>query len=117
MTQGVRERSPFRYGERTAGTSPIRPLGQRGVTALGLAFPTDVFSLSHIALPFPVEDGLYGLAPDLREDFGVRLGALAPRGERGALVVSVDALTRLQSNPFMPYLLDRVREGIAAAGK
>ena len=87
------------------------------VRALGLAFPTDVFSLSHIALPFPVEDGLYGLAPDLREDFGVRLGALAPRGERGALVVSVDALTRLQSNPFMPYLLDRVREGIAAAGK
>jgi len=87
------------------------------VRALGLAFPTDVFSLSHIALPFPVEDGLYGLAPDLREDFGVRLGALAPRGERGALVVSVDALTRLQSNPFMPYLLDRVREGVAAAGK
>ena len=87
------------------------------VRALGLAFPPDVFSLSHIALPFPVEDGLYGLSPDPREDFGARLGAIAPRGERGALVVSVDALTRLQSNPFLPYVLDRVREGLAAPAR
>lgn len=82
--------------------------------ALGLAFPPDVFSLSHIALPFPADDGLYGLAPDPGEDFGVRLGAIAPRGERGALVVSVDALTRLQSNPFMPYVLERIRDAIVA---
>ncbi len=84
------------------------------VRPLGLAFPPDVFSLSHIALPFPVEDGLYGLSPDPADDFGVKLGAMAPRGERGALVVSVDALTRLQSNPFLPYVLDRFREGLAA---
>jgi hypothetical protein len=34
------------------------------------------------------------------------------RGERGALVVDQDFLTRLSSNPFFPYLLERVAEGI-----
>ena len=35
------------------------------------------------------------------------------RGERGALVVDQDFLTRLPSNPFFPYLLDRVDDAIA----
>lgn len=30
---------------------------------LGLAYPRDVFSLSHVALPFPMSDGLYGMTP------------------------------------------------------
>ncbi len=75
---------------------------------LGLAYPKGVFSLSHVALPFPVTDGLYGLAPDGSDDFGVNLGSIAPRGERGALIVSLDALLRMSSNPFFPYLLERV---------
>lgn len=79
---------------------------------LGLAWPRESFSLSHVALPFPPEDGLYGAAPDPREDFGVRLGALAPRGERGVLVVGAEALARITSNPFFPYLRGRVAEGI-----
>jgi alpha-beta hydrolase superfamily lysophospholipase len=81
---------------------------------LGLAWPRDVFSLSHIALPFPVSDGLYGLDPDPADDFGVRLGAIAVRGERGVLVESLDALTRLSSNPFFPYVLDRLGEALPA---
>ncbi len=81
---------------------------------LGLAWPRDVFSLSHIALPFPVSDGLYGLDPDPADDFGVRLGAIAVRGERGVLVESQDALTRLSSNPFFAYLIERVGEAMAA---
>jgi alpha-beta hydrolase superfamily lysophospholipase len=79
---------------------------------IGLAWPPGVFSLSHVALPFPVSDGLYGLAPDPAEDFGIRLGALAVRGERGVLITSQESLTRLQSNPFFPYLLARIDEGI-----
>ena len=82
---------------------------------LGLSFPPDVYSLSHIALPFPVGDGLYGLSPDPAEDFGVRLGAVTPRGERGVLIVSLDSLARLSSNPFFPYLARRIEEGIPAA--
>lgn len=76
---------------------------------LPLAFPASVYSLSHVALPFPVDDPLYGLQPRRDEDYGVRLGLLALHGERGALQVSAEQLQRLGCNPFFPYLADRVR--------
>ena len=82
------------------------------VTPLSLAYPRQVFSLSHIALPFPVHDGLYGLEPDPNDDFGVNLGALAPRGEIGVLILPLDSLTRVSSNPFFPYLLRRIDQGL-----
>jgi alpha-beta hydrolase superfamily lysophospholipase len=87
---------------------------QEQARPIGLAWPREVYSLSHVALPFPVTDGLYGLEPDPGEDFGVQLGALAPRGERGVLSIAPDALLRLSSNPFFPYLLARIEAGIAA---
>src|SRR5262249_2785745 len=31
---------------------------------LDLAFPAGIFSLSHVALPFPLSDSLYGMQPD-----------------------------------------------------
>ncbi len=80
---------------------------------LGIAYPTDVFSLSHVALPFPLDDPLYGLEPAGNENYGVNLGATAVRGERGALIVSIDSVARMASNPFFPYLLERVDEAIA----
>ncbi|KJK24800.1 hypothetical protein UB46_08960 [Burkholderiaceae bacterium 16] len=51
--------------------------------------------------------------PDAGDNYGVELGAMAARGERAALIVSLDALIRMSSNPFFPYLLQRVDEGIA----
>ena len=84
------------------------------VRPLGLRYPNDVFSLSHVALPFPEDDPVYGAAPDPAEDFGVQLGAMALRGERGTLVVSLDALGRTSWNPFFPYQLQRIEEGIPA---
>lgn len=83
------------------------------VRALDLAFPRDIFSLSHVALPFPVSDSLYGLQPDESEDFGVHLGAIAPRGERGVLIVNLDTLLRVSSNPFFPYQMSRIEQAIA----
>jgi alpha-beta hydrolase superfamily lysophospholipase len=80
--------------------------------ALRLAYPAEVFSLSHIALPFPLNDPLYGMTPDPTESFGINLGAIAPRGERGALVVGAEALARMSSNPFFPHLLERIDEGL-----
>lgn len=88
---------------------------EEGVRPIGLAWPRDIYSLSHVALPFPLTDGLYGLLPDPGEEFGVRLGALAPRGERGVLAADADALLRLTSNPFFPYLLARIEEAIGPA--
>jgi len=85
-------------------TSTVRPLG--------LSYPQDFFSLSHVALPFPPGDALYGLQPDGTEDYGIHLGTIAARGERGALIVSLDTLLRVSSNPFFPYLLERIEEGI-----
>ena len=80
------------------------------VTELGLVYPLDVYSLSHVAIPFPTTDSLYGLHPDPNEDFGIQLGAVAARGERGALIVSMDSLLRMSSNPFFPYLMERIEE-------
>jgi alpha-beta hydrolase superfamily lysophospholipase len=85
------------------------------VQPLSLAYPPEVFSLSHVALPFPLEDGLYGLHPDPKDDFGVQLGAIATRGERGALIMSLDSLMRMSSNPFFPYMIGRIEQGIAPA--
>lgn len=87
---------------------------EENVAALRLAWPREVFSLSHVALPFPPEDGLYGNAPDPSDDFGVRLGAIAVRGERGVLAVGLDFFSRVTWNPLFPYMLDRVTDGLPA---
>jgi alpha-beta hydrolase superfamily lysophospholipase len=81
---------------------------------LGLPYPPGIFSLSHLAIPIPPNDPLYGTQPDpkSRLDYGLNLGTLDARGERGALIIDQDFLTRLPSNPFFPYLLTRVEEGI-----
>lgn len=71
---------------------------------LHLAFPPGVYSLSHIALPFPLSDSLYGLEPEPPEAFGVSLGVMATKGERGVLAVADDEFTRLTANPFFAYL-------------
>jgi alpha-beta hydrolase superfamily lysophospholipase len=77
---------------------------------LGLSYPAGVFSLSHLAIPFPLNDPLYGLQPDLSEDYGANLGALATRGEQGTLIVSIDSLARMSSNPFFDFVLQRIEE-------
>ena len=59
-----------------------------------------------------MNDALYGLTPDPSEDFGVNLGALAPRGERNVLIASLDSLLRVSSNPFFPYMKTRIEESI-----
>jgi len=86
------------------------------VRPLGLAFPEGVYSLSHIALPFPLTDSLYGLQPDPPDAFGASLGAMATRGERGVLAVPSDDLARMSSNPFFGYLVERLHETLADRG-
>lgn len=87
---------------------------QAEVRPLNLPYPRGIFSLSHLAIPIPMDDPLYGMQPDpkTKGDYGYNLGAMDARGERGALIVDQDFLTRLPSNPFFPYLLDRVDDGI-----
>ena len=75
---------------------------------LGLAWPAQVFSVGHVAVPFPTTDPLYGGEPDLAIK-GVHLGTLAPRGERGVLTVSPGDFLRISWNPFFPYIEERLR--------
>ena len=84
------------------------------ITPLGVDYPHDVFSLSHVALPFPPWDSLYGAAPSPPDAFGVSLGDIAARGETGALIVGLDSLLRNTSNPFYAYLARRIGEAIDA---
>jgi hypothetical protein len=84
--------------------------GQPRAQALGLAWPPQVFSLSHVALPFSLDDPLYGLQPDTREDFGVRIGLISPHGERSILTVPMENVMRLTSNPFFPYVERRIAD-------
>jgi alpha-beta hydrolase superfamily lysophospholipase len=79
---------------------------------LGLSYPAQVFSLSHVAVPFPVTDALYGMEPAGDDDYGVHLGLLSPRGEVGLLILPLDSLVRVSSNPFFPYMLERIDESI-----
>ena len=81
---------------------------------LSAAWPPQVYSLSHVALPFPSRDPLYGGAPE-GEDGAIRLGVLAPRGERGVLTVSPDQFLRISWNPFFAYLAERVARWTAPA--
>lgn len=79
---------------------------------IGMRYPRDIYSLSHVALPFPTNDTLYGQHPDNIEEYGISLGALSIRGEVGALIGGMDSLARLTSNPFYEYLIHRVDEVI-----
>lgn len=81
-------------------------------TPLPTPYPAETFSLSHVAMPFPPNDGLYGLQPDPADDFGVQLGNMAPRGETGLLAIGLDTLMRNTSNPFFGFMLERIEDAI-----
>ncbi len=85
------------------------------VKSTGLDYPADVYSLSHVALPFPESDALYGRTPNPDDDFGVHLGAQSIRGETGGLIVGAGLLTRLSWNPFYPYVVTRIDQMAGAA--
>ena len=73
---------------------------------LNLAWPIGVISLSHVALPFPPDDPLYGRRPPDNPDV-LFLGQIGLQGERGLLKISYDWLLRLRHNPFYDYLESR----------
>ncbi len=82
---------------------------------LGLAWPAEVFSLTHIALPFAANDPLYGIDGSGEIAGLLPIGRLSPRGERAVLTVGADTLMRLSSNPFFPFIADQIGNGWAPA--
>jgi alpha-beta hydrolase superfamily lysophospholipase len=89
-----------RAGETAIGASPT-----------GLFWPEGIYSLSHVALPFPPADPLYG-GDESEQSPGLRLGNLALRGERGTLRLAASDMLRLRWNPFYSYLESRLLQFI-----
>jgi hypothetical protein len=81
---------------------------------LGLTWPRGVVSLSHVALPFPPDDPLYGQRPIEGENL-VFLGDLAIKGERGLLKIPSEWLLRLRYNPFYEYMQTRILQWVDQA--
>jgi len=79
------------------------------VRNLDLKWPDNVFSLSHVAIPFPPDDPVYGQASS-GGDYGLPIGSLEPRGERRLLRVPADLFLRLRHNPFFSYVEERLVE-------
>ena len=111
---------PFKLtviGNRGPGTRALaaftREAGSREFvpTDLPYEWPRGVFSLGHVALPFSVDDPVYGLAGTPGEGpQPFNIGAIAARGEDGALLVSLAQFARLRSNPFFDVVRAKVRE-------
>ena len=80
--------------------------------SLEAEWPVGVFSLSHVALPFPPDDPLYGHTRPANGD-ALFLGTQALQGERGLLRISGDYLLRLRHNPFYDYLQRRVVDWVS----
>lgn len=76
---------------------------------LSISWPSEVYSLAHVAIPFPPDDPVYGGKGNTNTKYrGLPLGRLQPRGETGLLTVSVGQLMRLRHNPFFSYMEERL---------
>jgi alpha-beta hydrolase superfamily lysophospholipase len=85
--------------------------GQSAVneTFPNLKWPEHVYSLSHVALPFPADDLIYG--GDVSADSpGLQLGNLAMRGERDTLQIPASTMLRIRWNPFYDFMENRLLE-------
>jgi hypothetical protein len=89
--------------ERRVPAGSVQPI----LRPLPWAWPRQVFSLSHVALPFPPDDPLYGydVIPGANH---VQLGRIQVHGENGVLSLPTWTLTRQRSNPFHSYMLERI---------
>ena len=86
-----------------------RPKMSDAVTTedIGASWPRDVYSLAHIALPFPPDDPLYGDGTG-NSVTGLNLGRSILRGEKGRLQIPDSAMTRQHWNPFYHYMESRI---------
>ena len=117
----VAEPRPYRRVLVTNASAATRDVEARAIepgettathTSVGLSWPADVFSLTHIAVPFPVDDPLYGIEAPASPGT-LALGRLSPRGEKSVLTVGTDVLMRLSSNPFFPFVAERIDRWLA----
>ena len=114
--ESVREKETRNFDLRILTNGPSDPAGRMierildsdrsdwRVTPTLFHWPRGVFSLSHVAIPFRMDDPVYGVT-----ESGLGLGGLEARGEIGVFRISGDRLMRLRYNPFFGLLEDRIR--------
>lgn len=98
------------FGVVTRSKAPMS--SEISTAPLGTSWPAGMISLSHVALPFPPNDPLYGRGPAPSEEI-IFLGHLDVRGERNLLRFPADWLMRLRHNPFYDYQEARVLEWVS----
>jgi alpha-beta hydrolase superfamily lysophospholipase len=79
---------------------------------LDLRWPDKVFSLAHVAVPFPPDDPIYGEKPPVPPVFDLHVGSLNPIGEKHVLKIPPSELIRIRHNPFHSYMLQRITQVI-----
>ena len=81
--------------------------------ATDLEWPDGVVSLSHIAVPIPPQDRIYGTR-ESTSNTGLSLGSVRIRAEPSALLLSGSLFVRCRHNPFYKFMEDRVVSWLAA---
>jgi hypothetical protein len=67
---------------------------------LPFAWPDDVYSLSHVAIPFAPTDAKYGAYDENGLPIPDSFNNTAPRGERAVMAIPLGRLMRLRYNPL-----------------
>ena len=80
--------------------------GSHATEQTDMVWPDHVYSLSHVALPFPPEDSLYGSAPEQSE--GLHIGLLETKGEKAVLNIHASDMLRIRYNPFYSNMQHRI---------
>lgn len=72
-----------------------------------MRWPEGIASLSHVAVPFPLDDPVYGRAQgDFEEK--LHLGELSLLSEPSALMIASSLFLRCRHNPFYQFMEDYV---------
>lgn len=102
-----------------AVSSWIRPAGSTEVKHVptNIIWPRDIFALSHVAIPVPVDDAVYGATAPAKRGKRIWLGKAALYGERGMLLIPETALLRLRYNPFFPWMMAQVDAALVPPGQ
>ncbi len=74
-------------------------------------WPRDIYSLSHVALPFAEDDPVYGRSAQGGQ---ASISDIWFRGEQGGLAIPLALLARQRFNPFFGYLESRILEAADA---
>ena len=87
------------------------------VQTLDLSWPRGVHSLSHVSLPYPADDAVYGVKKfsdeDLIDSAEINIGGHIHLGERGIFSIPAEDMLRQKWNPFYDYMLSRIDELVA----